>query len=70
MKDNYTAICGNDTLYVGGKVNIKVLGDATLNVGGDLKANVTGKSKIDSGDTLTVVAPEISLQGTVVKLNS
>jgi len=70
MKNNYTAICGDDTLYVGGKVNIKVLGDATLNVGGDLKANVTGKSKIDSGDTLTVVAPEISLQGTVVKLNS
>ncbi len=70
VKDNYTAICGNDTLYVGGKVNIKVLGDATLNVGGDLKANVTGKSKIDSGDSLTVVAPEISLQGTVVKLNS
>ena len=70
VNDNYTVICGNDTLYVGGKVNIKVLGDATLNVGGDLKASVTGKSKIDSGDSLTVVAPEISLQGTVVKLNS
>ena len=70
VKDNYTAICGNDTLYVGGKVKIKVLGDATLDVGGDLKADVAGKTTIDGTDDITVTAPVISMNGTTIKLNS
>lgn len=70
MKNNYTAICGNDTIYVGGKVKIKVLGDATLDVGGDLKADVAGKTTIDGTDDITVTAPVISMNGTTIKLNS
>ena len=70
MVSNYTVICGDDTLYVGGKVTIKVLGDAKLDVGGDLKADVAGKTTIDGSDDITVTAPVISMNGTTIKLNS
>ena len=62
VNDNYTVVCKDEEVYIGGKVNITVGGDAKITVG--------GKTDIDSTDNLSIVAPEISLIGTVVKLNS
>ena len=62
VNDNYTVVCKDEEVYIGGKVNITVGGDAKISVG--------GKTDIDSSDNLSVVAPEIRLIGTVVKLNS
>ncbi len=70
VKDNYTAILNNDEIFIGGKVNIKVLGDATLDVGGNLKADVAGTTTIDGTDNITVTAPIISMNGQTIKLNS
>jgi len=70
VNDNYTAILKDDTLWVGGKVNVIIGGDATVSVGGNLKADVSGTTDITSTKNLSIVAPEISLTGTVVKLNS
>ena len=62
VNDNYTVVCKDDEVYVGGKVNITVGGDAKITVG--------GKTDIKSTGNLSVVAPQISLDGTVIKLNS
>ena len=70
VNDNYTVICKDDELYVGGKVNIKVLGDATIDIGGNLKADVTGTTTIDGTESITVTAPIIDLNGSEIKLNS
>ncbi len=70
VNDNYTAILKDDTLWVGGKVNVIIGGDATLSVGGNLKADVTGTTDITSKKNLSVVAPQISLDGALVKINS
>ena len=70
VNDNYTVICKDNELYVGGKVNIKVLGDATLDIGGNLKAAVKGKTDITGQKAVTVIAPLIDLNGTEIKLNS
>ena len=78
VNDNYTAILKDDELWVGGNVNITIGGDATVaigkdatvSVGGNLKADVTGTTDITSIKNLSIIAPEISLTGTVVKLNS
>lgn len=70
VKDNYTAILNDDEIFIGGKVNIKVLGDATLNIGGDLKADVAGKTDITGSENITVTAPIIDLNGKTIKLNS
>tara|TARA_Y100001937_G_scaffold84796_1_gene114686 strand:- start:2045 stop:3052 length:1008 start_codon:yes stop_codon:yes gene_type:complete len=70
VNDNYTVICKDNELFVGGKVNIKVLGDATLDIGGDLKADVKGKTDITGSESITVISPLIDLNGTEIKLNS
>ena len=70
VNDNYTVVCKDDEVYVGGKVNVKVLGDATFDVGGDAKITVAKTTAIESKGNLSVVAPQISLDGTVIKLNS
>lgn len=62
VKDNYTVICGDDEVFIAGKVNIKVLGDA--------KISVEGKTGLSSKGQLTVTAPNISLYGNELKLNS
>ena len=62
VNDNYTVICKDNELYVGGKVNIKVLGDAKVTVG--------GKTDVSSTKDLTVTAPNIRLFGNTIKLNS
>ena len=70
VNDNYTVICKDNELYVGGQVNIKVLGDATFDVGGDAKITVAKTTTVDSKGNLSVVAPEISLNANEIKLNS
>jgi len=53
VRDNYTLVCGNDTLEVKGNVRIYVRGDAnilvakdlTTQVGGDMVADVKGNSE-------------------------
>ena len=70
VNDSYTVICKNDEVYIGGTVNVSIGGDATMNIGGNLKADVSGTTDITSTKNLSIVAPEISLTGTVVKLNS
>ena len=60
VNDNYTIICRDEEVFVGGKVNIKVLGDAKIETIGNLeiksfgdgKIDVTGKLDIQSGDLM------------------
>ena len=60
VNDNYTIICRDEEVFVGGKVNIKVLGDAKIETIGNLelksfgdgKIDVTGKLDIESGDLM------------------
>jgi len=62
VKDNYTVICGDDEVFIGGKVNVKVLGDA--------KISVEGKTDVSSTKELTVTSPTLSLYANEIKLNS
>lgn len=78
VNDQYTVICKDNEVHIGGKVNVKILGDAkievekdvTLDVGGDAKITVAKTTAIESTGNLSVVAPEVSLNGGVIKLNS
>jgi hypothetical protein len=70
VNTNYTVVCKDDEVVIGGKVTVNIGGDATMSIGGNLKADVSGTTDITSGKNLTIVAPEIGLHGTVVKLNS
>ena len=62
VNDNYTIICRDEEVFVGGKVNIKVLGDAKIETVGNLelksfgdgKIGVTGKLDIESGELMTL----------------
>ena len=65
VNDNYTVICKDNELYVGGKVNIKVLGDVDLTVvdgnvtstleKGNLKADIqTGTTDVTSEGKITI----------------
>jgi len=70
VNDNYTVVCKDDEVWIGGKVNVKILGDATFDVGGDAKINVAKTTEVDSKGNLSVIAPEISLNAGIIKLNS
>jgi hypothetical protein len=78
VNDNYTVICKDNELYVGGKVNIKVLGDATVDIGGDAKIDVKKTLTIDSREKMTlssgkeieITSATVSINGAEVKLNS
>lgn len=78
VNDNYTVICKDDSIWIGGKVNVVIGGDATVSVGGNLKADITGNATMDVAGTtditgskaITVVAPLIDLNATEIKLNS
>ena len=67
VSNNYTLICKDNEIYVGGKVNIKVLGDAKIDVpkgdieikgGKDGLIDVTGKLDIKAGDNITFISNE------------
>jgi hypothetical protein len=76
--DNYTLICKDDTIQVGGNVSISVFGDAKVavkkdlyvGVAGDAKVEVLGETDVTSTKDLTVTAPNIKLYGNTIKLNS
>jgi hypothetical protein len=70
VNDRYTVVCKDDEVYIGGKVNVKILGDAKLDVGGDAQIDVTGETDITSIKDLTVTAPTIGLYANEIKLNS
>ena len=70
VNDRYTVVCKDDEVYIGGKVNVKVIGDAKVDVGGDAQIDVTGETDITSIKDLSVTAPTISLYGNEIKLNS
>ena len=61
VNDNYTIVCKDNELYVGGKVNIKILGDAKLDIGGNADIDVQGTTDIVSVGDLSLVAPNIKL---------
>lgn len=61
VNDNYTVICKDDNVYIGGKCNIKILGNATLDIGGDADIDVKGKTDIVSVGDLSLIAPNIKL---------
>ena len=62
VKDNYTVVCGNDEVFIGGKVNVKILGDAKL--------HVTGKADITSKKQITLTSPLIKAYGKSIGFNS
>ena len=70
VNDRYTIVCKDDEVYIGGKVNVKILGDAKIDVGGDATMDVTGKMDITSIKDMTMTAPTIAMYGDVIKLNS
>ena len=78
VNDNYTVICKDNELYVGGKVNIKVLGDATVDIEGDAKIDVKKtikmhskeKMTLSSGKEIEIASATVSINGAEVKLNS
>jgi hypothetical protein len=71
VNDNYTIICRNEEVLIGGKVNIKVLGDAKVEVIGglelksfsDAKIDIVGKLDIEAGGNITLK----SGKGVIVK---
>tara|TARA_Y100000758_G_C16046276_1_gene420019 strand:+ start:29 stop:1129 length:1101 start_codon:yes stop_codon:yes gene_type:complete len=77
-KDNYTLICKDDHVQIGGNVRISVFGDAKIAVKKDLYVGVAGDAKLEvlgeidavSKKKVQVTAPEISLSATEIKLNS
>lgn len=79
VNDNYTIICRDEEVFVGGKVNIKVLGDAKIETVGKLelksfsdgKIDITGKLDIESGGDLTLKsAKDVIVKATKFRPNS
>ena len=64
VNDNYTIICRDEEVHIGGKVNIKVLGDANIETVGKLNIksfsdgviDVNGNLDIKAGNELTISA--------------
>ena len=67
VNDNYTVICKDNEVYIGGKVNVKVLGDASIKSYGDVtikgykdgKIDVAGKMNIEAGDDINISSAKI-----------
>ena len=79
VNDNYTIICRDEEVFVGGKVNIKVLGDAKIETIGKLelksfsdgKIDITGKLDIEAGGDITLKsAKEVLVKATKFRPNS
>lgn len=79
VNDNYTIICRDEEVFVGGKVNIKVLGDAKIETIGKLelksfsdgKIDITGKLDIKAGGDLTLQsAKDVIVKATKFRPNS
>ena len=86
VNTNYTVVCKDDEVVIGGKVTVNIGGDATMTVGGDatmtvdgdtkltlngnLKADVTKTTDITSKEDLTLTAPNLKFYGNSIRLNS
>ena len=79
VNDNYTIICKDEEVFVGGKCNIKVLGDAKIETIGNLelksfkdgKIDVVGKLDIEAGGDITLKsAKEVLVKATKFRPNS
>ena len=79
VNDNYTIICKDQEVFVGGTVNIKVLGDAKIETIGKLelksfsdgKIDITGKLDIEAGGNITLKsAKEVLVKATKFRPNS
>ena len=72
VNDNYTVICKDNEVYVGGKVNVRVLGDAKIHATGkvdikgynDGKIDVSGKLELLAGDDIEIKS------GKIIKLSA
>lgn len=62
VRDKYTVVFGNDELNVTGNVTIQVEKNATI--------DVTGDAKVISKKSIDLTAPEVTVRGDTVKLNS
>lgn len=70
VNDNYTVICKDDNVYIGGKCNIKILGDANIDIDGKADIHSDKAMKISSSISTTITAPLVDINGKTVKLNS
>tara|TARA_B100000900_G_scaffold179959_2_gene152592 strand:- start:7444 stop:8583 length:1140 start_codon:yes stop_codon:yes gene_type:complete len=69
VNNNYTVICKDDEVYIGGKCNVRILGDATVDIDGkaeihsdkDMKLTSSENISIEAGKTLDLVAKEVKL---------
>ena len=78
VKDNYTAILGDETLSIKGKVFVQVVGDTSIQVdgntqlqfGGDVDANIDGKLSLSVGNGIEVSGgPSIKQTADRIDLN-
>lgn len=71
VNDNYTVICKDDEVYIGGKCNVRILGDATVDIDGKAEIHSDKTMKLSSSENIDIEAGQIlNLIGTVVNLNS
>ena len=70
VKDNYTVICEDDNVYIGGNCNIKILGDANIDIDGKADIHSDKEMKISSSISTSITAPLVDINGKTVKLNS
>ena len=71
VNDNYTVICKDDEVYIGGKCNVRILGDATVDIDGKGEIHSDKRMKLSSSENIDIEAGQIiNLIGTVVNLNS
>lgn len=70
VNDNYTVICKDDNVYIGGNCKVKILGDANIDVIGKADIHSDKEMKISSSISTTITAPLVDINGKTVKLNS
>ena len=70
VNDNYTVICKDDNVYIGGKCKVKILGDANIDIEGKADIHSDKEMKISSSISTTITAPLVDINGKTVKLNS
>ena len=64
VNDRYTIVCKDDEVYIGGKVNVKILGDAKIEVKGTTDVLSEGKLTI-TGNNTTEIISDTTVTGTL-----
>jgi hypothetical protein len=76
VNDQYTVICKDNEVHIGGKVNVVIMGDSNIKTYGDVKLkgygngeiDVTGTMDIKSGENMTIQSAKVLfLKGQVVQ---